>query len=276
MTSEGGQGGKPGGASGKGGKGGNGGKGGQGGASGKGGQGGKGGEGGQTGPQASPPYDFTYLIHPPSNVADGLVHLALVNELTGQVIDESFDYYEWKYQKGTMYGALEPGVSYRFSYYIDQDSDFLCAPSQDLVAQIVIPPVTGPVSITTTAGEDEPGTCEDHLPSSSLTHLGIVFSGFSDEEQGRPLYFQLSGCARNIDGQLFANDSHLFLGNAIFQQTGCSLRYFVDLSGNGTCDAPPTDHVWSLEIPPSKQPVFLEAAAGTSYDPKACFSLFMP
>ena len=43
-----------------------------------------------------------------------------------------------------------------------------------------------------------------------------------------------------------------FIPNAAPEGTGYRIDFFADLSGNGSYDAPPADHAWTLELPASE------------------------
>ena len=48
------------------------------------------------------------------------------------------------------------------------------------------------------------------------------------------------------------------------------IAYFADLSGNGACDTPPTDHGWSEDVPAVAADLLVDVQHNTNFAPDVC------
>lgn len=200
--------------------------------------------------------------------APGLWQTSLRESATGKEVFRLYSYGEAEAIGAESCKTLQPGLAYRFSYFIDQQLDLNCTSPADLVEQVDIPPVEGAVSLEVTLGEGAPGSCDDHPASATEFHLVVTFDGFLFEEQPPLLYCTLQGAV--YKGSAFANMQPLILSGALKQGKSYVFRFFIDRNEDGKCD-PQTDRVWSVPIDSVSGHVVLEHQASTSQDPDGCF-----
>jgi hypothetical protein len=59
---------------------------------------------------------------------------------------------------------------------------------------------------------------------------------------------------------------------ALMEGASYYVDYFADFNDSGVCDAPPSDHVWRIEIEAVSDHVELEVSHNTDFEPAACAS----
>jgi hypothetical protein len=104
--------------------------------------------------------------------------------------------------------------------------------------------------------------------------LSVLGSGFGADD-GRVLYFAV---ARTDTGTIVATDTttvragafELSFGSLLDRGLAYEADYYVDVNGNGRCDAPPTDHVWREAIAAVQANTSLQVSGSSAYDSSAC------
>lgn len=171
-------------------------------------------------------------------------------------------------------GALETGASYRIDYYADHDGDGRCsAPPADHVWQTAVPSVTDDVVI-----EDPhdaafaPAACGSFPVNTFDLTLGgtnyaphdgqTVRAALLDEATARVV----ATAETTVSGGVLA----ISMPGELVEGRAYRLEYYADHNSNGTCDAPPADHVWRQAIPAVTGDVTIERAHAPDFTPAAC------
>lgn len=224
---------------------------------------------GAAGTPAEPvPFDFSYDLTAPGGLSHGLWHLALMDEESGARVSEWFAYGDTLRITGEAYKVLLPGHSYRFAYFVDQELDLVCSAPPDLAEQLIFEHIEGEIDLQMAAGEGDPGSCDDHVPSTTEFHLFVNVDGFTKEETKHRLKYNLAGGKHS--GDSFVDKMTLFLAQALEKDTPYKFQMFVDMDDDGVCN-PAIDHVWQLAVPPTGAPLFLDFNATSTQNPAGCF-----
>jgi hypothetical protein len=103
-----------------------------------------------------------------------------------------------------------------------------------------------------------------------LTFSGVGYEAHNDQK--------LAAVVEDSDGKPTAGgEQDATVANGTFQFTfqplevgDYQLFWYADLSGDGTCQAPPADHAWSHSFTVSTTDVIFEHVHGTDFNPAAC------
>jgi len=106
----------------------------------------------------------------------------------------------------------------------------------------------------------------------------LTFSGSGfDLHEGNSLHVAvvdaLSGDVVDRTSAVISDGSFSFSWTAALQRSRpYRIDFFADLNGNGTCEAPPDDHVWRIGIPSVKDDRVITFTHSTDFDASACSS----
>jgi hypothetical protein len=167
-------------------------------------------------------------------------------------------------------GLLAPGVTYNVDYYADANGNKACdAPTADHVWRRVIAP-TDTGALTVTHDANWINQCPSFSTLASRRSLTFKGTGFA-VHTGRRVDVVVS---RTKDGAAIAHSGYAALeGDALsFGWEGLlevgeayTVDYFADNNGDGTCNAPPDDHVWRQSIPAVTGDVALAVVHDTNW-----------
>ncbi len=129
-----------------------------------------------------------------------------------------------------------------------------------------------------TTEEEDMGTTEEDMGAPVMGDFTFNLTSFMPHN-GDDVYYSL----RDADGAEVASGMDRVMGgNASFTAAGVttagatySISFYADIDGSGSCDAPPTDHVWQLTDQTADAMGDLTAVYehGTDFTPAACDDL---
>jgi len=128
---------------------------------------------------------------------------------------------------------------------------------------------------TETAGDpgSDPGTDPGTSAPYTLTFKGSGFSPHNGQLFKVALIDAGTGTTVATDSTTIAGGTFSFTFTGKLEAGAAyHLDYFADFSGNGTCDAPPTDHGWRTEIPAVAADVEVDVVHNTDFYADVCAS----
>ena len=124
----------------------------------------------------------------------------------------------------------------------------------------------------TQGGADNPGTdIDDHGEKFTLVVSGTGFS--PHEGQVLTVAFLEAGdnSAKGTQSTTVTDGGFSVTFPGVLEAgRAYTVKYYADLSGNGTCDAPPADHGWSESVPAVTGKVTLPVTHNTNFDTSVC------
>lgn len=168
--------------------------------------------------------------------------------------------------------VLQPNVAYKVNYFADLSGNGRCdAPSTDHVWTRDIAPVTQDTTLDVTHDTTWVDVC-------STFRFNLNFAGTGYDAHNNTLFSVVvvddAGTATTADDNVIVQDSITALSGGAFSffwpallehNRTYQIHYFADFLGNGVCDAPPSDHVWTEVIPAVTDHVAVNVTHNTSF-----------
>ncbi len=156
--------------------------------------------------------------------------------------------------------AVSAGRSYYIDHFVDTDGNGQCDPPPvDEVWRTEVSSVRGPTTIEGPHNTNYNASCSSFVtPAHNLTFSGTSF----DLNNNQKLSIAVTRISNS--NVIVKTDTTITSGKVEFNWRGILLRgkayriqYFIDVNGNRTCDAPPEDNGWSVDIPAATSNVSL-------------------
>ncbi|MBI5501838.1 MAG: hypothetical protein HY907_16465 [Deltaproteobacteria bacterium] len=173
-------------------------------------------------------------------------------------------------------GVLAAGHDFRVDYYIDYNRSGSCEPPPaDHGWTMVVPAFVDDVSLTVThSATFYAGVCASFPRTAfDLTLSGIGF-GFHDGQTMNAALVDLAdgSVVDRLVATVAAGAFELAWPGELQAGRDYRVDYYADYNGNGTCDAPPADHGWTVDVPPFSDDVTLGVTHSTTFFSGVCAS----
>lgn len=106
-----------------------------------------------------------------------------------------------------------------------------------------------------------------------LTFSGTGFAPHEGQELSAALVDVSTDAVVATDSAVVTGGAFSFIWAGALAEGGTyRIDYYADFNGNGTCDAPPQDHVWSVAVPAFTGDTTVDVTHNTDFVAAACAS----